>query len=143
MIPIILNELGTMPKSFKRDLKVLEIRLRIEIIQTSALLKLAIILRRVLETRGDLQLLRFQGKTVCKPGSKKETLEEYKNNNRPRRENKKAKYLDLARELNILWNKRMTVIPIIAGAPGTVHKGSEKYWKSEEGLGIIEIRSNT
>ena len=33
------------------------------------------------------------------------------------------KYLDLARELKKLWNMRVTVIPMIIGALGTVPKG--------------------
>ena len=36
---------------------------------------------------------------------------------------KKDKYLDLARELNKLWNMKVTIIPIVIGALGTVTKG--------------------
>ncbi len=36
---------------------------------------------------------------------------------------KKDKYLDLARELKKLWNMKVTVIPIVIGALGTVTKG--------------------
>ena len=36
---------------------------------------------------------------------------------------KKDKYLDLARELKKLWNMKMTIIPIVIGAFGTVTKG--------------------
>ena len=44
---------------------------------------------------------------------------------------KRANYLDLARELIKLWNMMGTVIPIITGALGTVCKGSWKGdWKS-------------
>ena len=35
---------------------------------------------------------------------------------------KREKYQELARELQILWNKRVTVIPIVIGALGTVPK---------------------
>ena len=35
---------------------------------------------------------------------------------------KKDKYLDLARESKNLWNMRVTVIPIVIGAFGTVTK---------------------
>ena len=35
---------------------------------------------------------------------------------------KKGKYLDLARELNRLWNMQVTIIPIVIGAFGTVTK---------------------
>ena len=36
------------------------------------------------------------------------------------------KYLDLARELNKLWNIRVTVIPVVLGTLGIVSKGLEK-----------------
>ena len=32
-------------------------------------------------------------------------------------------YLDLARELKTLWNIKVTIIPIVIGAFGTVTKG--------------------
>ena len=35
---------------------------------------------------------------------------------------KRDKYLDLARELKKLWNMKVTVIPIVIGAFGTVTK---------------------
>ena len=35
---------------------------------------------------------------------------------------KKDKYLDLARELKKLWNMKVTIIPIVIGAFGTVTK---------------------
>ena len=36
---------------------------------------------------------------------------------------KKDKYLDLARELKTLWNMKVTIIPIVIGAFGTVTRG--------------------
>ena len=36
---------------------------------------------------------------------------------------KRDKYLDLARELKNLWNMKVTIIPIVIGAFGTVTKG--------------------
>ena len=36
---------------------------------------------------------------------------------------KRDKYLDLARELKKLWNLKVTVIPIVIGALGTITKG--------------------
>ena len=36
---------------------------------------------------------------------------------------KKDKYLDLARELKKLWNMRVTIVPIVIGAFGTITKG--------------------
>ena len=47
---------------------------------------------------------------------------------------KKDKYLDLARVLKKLWNMKVTVIPIVFGAPGTVTKGLV------QGLEDLEIR---
>ena len=47
---------------------------------------------------------------------------------------KKNKYLDLARELQKLWNIKVTIIPIVIGAFGTVTKGLLK------GLEHLEIR---
>ena len=38
---------------------------------------------------------------------------------------KKDKYLDLARELKKLWNMKVTIVPIVMGAFGTVTKGLE------------------
>ena len=62
-IPIVVSALGTGPKCLDKRLKELEIRGRIGIIQTTAL-RLALILRRVLETRGDLLSLRLQWKAT-------------------------------------------------------------------------------
>ena len=36
---------------------------------------------------------------------------------------KKDKYLDLARELKRLWNMKVTIVPIVIGAFGTITKG--------------------
>ena len=47
---------------------------------------------------------------------------------------KKNKYLDFIRELKKLWNMKVTFIPIIIGALGTVTKGLLK------GLGDLEIK---
>ena len=47
---------------------------------------------------------------------------------------KKDKYLDLARDLKKLWNIKVTVIPIVIGALGTVTK-----WLIQ-GLEDLEIR---
>ena len=46
---------------------------------------------------------------------------------------KKDKYLDLARELKKLWNMKVTIIPIVIGAFGTVTKGLLK------GLDDLEV----
>ena len=36
---------------------------------------------------------------------------------------KKDKYLDLARKLKKLWNMKVTIVPIVTGALGTIAKG--------------------
>ena len=59
VIPIVVGALGTVPKGLVKGLKDLEIRNQVETIQTTALLRLARILRRVLETRGDLLSLKL------------------------------------------------------------------------------------
>ena len=46
---------------------------------------------------------------------------------------KKDKYLDLARELKKLWNMKVTIVPIVIGALGTITKGLSK------GLEDLEI----
>ena len=51
---------------------------------------------------------------------------------------KRDKYLDLARELRKLWNIRVTVIPIEIGALGTVLKGLERGVEDFENEGWIE-----
>ena len=42
---------------------------------------------------------------------------------------KKDKYLDLARELKKLWNMKVTIVPIVIGAFGTITKGLLKRLK--------------
>ena len=39
---------------------------------------------------------------------------------------KKNRYLDLARELRKLRNMKVTVIPVVIGAPGKIPKGLER-----------------
>ena len=60
MIPIVVGALGTVPKYLEKRLEALEIRGRIEIIPTTVFFRSVRILRRVLETLGDLLLLRIQ-----------------------------------------------------------------------------------
>ena len=61
---------------------------------------------------------------------------------------KKDKYLDLARELEQLWNKKVIIIPIVSGALGTVTKLLKGQEDSEirgqvETIHIIENGQNT
>ncbi len=51
---------------------------------------------------------------------------------------KKDKYLDLVRELKKLWNKPVTIIPIVIGAFGTATKGLLKSLEDLEVGGRVE-----
>ena len=64
IVPIVIGELGTITKGLLKGLDDLEVGGRVETIQTTALLKTARILRRVLETRGDLLSFKLQWKTI-------------------------------------------------------------------------------
>ena len=64
IVPIVIGALGTTTKGLLKGLEDLEVGGRVETIQTIALLKTARILRRVLETWGDLLSLKLQWKTI-------------------------------------------------------------------------------
>ena len=66
VIPIAVGALRTVPKGLERGLEELEIRGRIETIQTTTLLRLARILGRVQETWGDFPSFRLQWTTAYK-----------------------------------------------------------------------------
>ena len=51
--------------------------------------------------------------------------------------------MDLARELKMLWNMKVKVIPIVVGALGTVPKGIEKVLENLEIRGRIDTIQNT
>ena len=61
---IVIGALGIVTEGSVKGLDDLEIRGRVEIIQTTKLLRSARILRRVLETCGDLLSLKLQWKTI-------------------------------------------------------------------------------
>ena len=56
---------------------------------------------------------------------------------------KKDKYLDLARKLKKLWNMKVTIIPIVIGAFGTVTKGLLKGLEDLEVGGRVETIQTT
>ena len=56
---------------------------------------------------------------------------------------KKDKYLDLARELKKLWNMKVTIIPIVIGAFGTVTTGLLKGLEDLEVGGRVETIQTT
>ena len=53
------------------------------------------------------------------------------------------KYLDLARELKKLWNMKVTIIPIVIGAFGTVTKGLSKGSEDLKDGGRVETIQTT
>ena len=64
IVPIVIGALGTVTKGLLKGLEDLEVGGRVETIQTTALLRTARILRRVLETWGHLLTLKLQWKTI-------------------------------------------------------------------------------
>ena len=64
IIPIVIGAFGTLTKGLLKGQEDLEVGGQVETIQTTALLKTARILRRVLETWRDLQSLNLQWKTI-------------------------------------------------------------------------------
>ena len=56
---------------------------------------------------------------------------------------KKDKYLDLARELKKLWHRKVTVVPIVIGALGTITKGLLKGREDLEIGGRVETIQTT
>ena len=64
IVPIVIGALGTITKGLLKGREDLEVGGRVETIQTTALLRMARILRRVLETWGDLLSLKLQWKTI-------------------------------------------------------------------------------
>ena len=64
IISIAIGALDTVTKGLLKGLEDLEVRGRVETIQTTALLRTARILRRILETWGDLLLLKHQWQSI-------------------------------------------------------------------------------
>ena len=64
IVSIVIDALGTITKGLLKGLGNLEVGGRVETIQTTALLRTARILRRVLENWGDLLSLKLQRKTI-------------------------------------------------------------------------------
>ena len=64
IVPIVIVAFGTITKGLLKGLADLEVRGRLETIQMTAFLRKTRILRRVLETWGDLLSLKLQWKTI-------------------------------------------------------------------------------
>ncbi len=56
---------------------------------------------------------------------------------------KKDKYLNLARELKKLWNMKVSIVPIVTGACGTVTEGLLKGLEDLEVGGRMETIQTT
>ena len=77
IIPFVIGAFGTETKGLLKGLEDLEVGGRVETIQTTALLKTARILRRVLETWRDLLSLNLQWKPPAYADVKKNTIMEF------------------------------------------------------------------
>ena len=64
IVQIVIGALGTVTKGLLKGMKDLEVSGRVETIQTTALLRTARLLRRVLETWRDLVSLKLQWETI-------------------------------------------------------------------------------
>ena len=64
IVPIVIGAFGTITKLLLEGLEDFEVGGRVETIQITALLRTARILRRVLETWGDLLLLKLRRETI-------------------------------------------------------------------------------
>ena len=64
IVRIVISALGTVTKGLLKSLEDLEVGGRVKTIQTTALLRTARILRRVLKTWGDLLSFKLQRKTI-------------------------------------------------------------------------------
>ena len=90
--------------------------------------------------RPDLIIIIKKKKRICKivdfavPADHRIKLKEWE---------KKDKYLDFARELKKLWNMKVTIIPIVIGAFGTVAKGLLKGLENLEVSDRIETIQTT
>ena len=90
--------------------------------------------------RPDLIIINKKKKKICKivdfavPADHRINLKE---------SDKKDKYLDLARELKKLWNMKVTIVPIVIGALGTITKGLLKGLEDLEVGGRVETIQTT
>ena len=85
--------------------------------------------------RPDIIIINNKKKRICKifdfavPADHRINLKESE---------KKDKYLDLASELKKLWNMKVTIVPIVIGALGTITKGFLKALGHMEVGGRVE-----
>ena len=144
VIPIIVRSLGMIPKVLEESLEELELKRRIDIILT-ATLKSPRDLRRLAVTQTPLKdhQLTLVFKTYnnnnndntpdqttrpCDTQQQKKRTGQIVYFGVPTDNRVKFKrdiYLDMVRELKKPWNMKMTVIPIVVRALGTIHKRME------------------
>ena len=90
--------------------------------------------------RSDLIIINKKKKRICKivdfavPADHRINLKESE---------KKDKYLDLARELKKLWNMKVTIVPVVTGALGTITKGLLRGMEDLEVGGRVESIQTT
>ena len=108
ILPIVIGAFGTVTKGLLKGLEDLEVGGRVETIQSTALWRTARILRRVLETWGNLLSLKLQWKTIRYRWCEK--LKWVNNDN--------------------MWNMEVTLMPIVINVLGTVTKFLKRGWKS-------------
>ena len=105
-IPIVIGNLGTITKGLWKRQEDLEIRVRVETIQTITLLRSAGILRRFLENREELLLLKLQRKTIDQRWCEKLTWE---NNNNDDNNNSKLQTVKISLERSWIFFKEAQI----------------------------------
>ena len=97
IILIVIGAFGTVTKRLLKRLEDLEVGGQVETIQTTALLRSARILRRVLEIWGDLLSFQLQWKTICRNWCEKTRKGVNNNNNNNNNNNKQVKQIGTER----------------------------------------------
>ena len=133
IVPIVIGAFGTITKGLLKGLEDLEVCGRIETIQITALLRSARILRRVLETCGDLLSLKLQRKTSAKTDVK--NSKGVNNNNNNNNDNCLGIEETVEHESDVNTN--------VIGALGTVTKGLIKGLEDLEIKGRVETIQTT
>ena len=109
IIPIVIGAFGTVTKGLLKGLEDLDVGGRVNTIQTTALLRTARILRRVLDTCGELLSLKLQWKTIgycwC------EKLKWGNNNNRGKHENLESGIDEEAFSKEMLYHHYYSKLP--------------------------------
>ena len=141
MIIIIIAALDKVYKGLLKGHEILEKTGRVETTQTTTLLRTIRIPRRVLETWGDLLSLKLPWKTIsyhwCEKLWRSKIILIIKESE------KKDRYFGFTREQKKLWNMKVTFMPIIIGALGTVTKGLIKGLEDLEIKGRVETIQTT